>query len=145
MSALNRLILRAKRSKTGPFLFLRKCWYFFTEPTLPVLPRFILVPYRILSEVQVGLIIAGRFLLAVFWRHPIFQARCTSMASGCVLGGKAPYVVGPVEIHLGHGVKFGGDVFISSGAVLDTPKLIIKDRSGIGWGNVHSRQSGGPD
>jgi acetyltransferase-like isoleucine patch superfamily enzyme len=134
MSVINRLVLRAKRSKSKPILILRKCWYFFTEPRLPVLPRFVLFPYRLLSEAQTGSIILGRFLAAVLWRLPVFQARCASMASGCVLAGNAPYVTGPVEIHLGHRVWFGGNVFISSGAVFDNPQLIIKDRSGIGWG-----------
>jgi acetyltransferase-like isoleucine patch superfamily enzyme len=50
------------------------------------------------------------------------------------MDGKMPYVEGHVQIHVGDGVVFGGNVSIASGRMFDEPRLIIGDRVGIGWG-----------
>lgn len=44
-----------------------------------------------------------------------------------------PFVDGPVEMYLGDDVALGGKVSILSGHVRDNPRLVIKDRSAIGW------------
>ena len=46
---------------------------------------------------------------------------------------RLPFVSGHVEIHIGNHVHIGGRVVIIAGRVVDTPKLVLKDRSEIGW------------
>jgi acetyltransferase-like isoleucine patch superfamily enzyme len=48
------------------------------------------------------------------------------LGRGVTLGGKLPFVMGPVEIHVGNGVFIGGNVVILSGYIGDerlTPYL----------------------
>jgi len=49
------------------------------------------------------------------------------------MDGKMPYVSGPVQIHVGDGATFGGNVSIVSGRMFDQPRLIIGERASIGW------------
>ncbi len=83
-----------------------------------------------------AVVIAFRNLL-IFYRGPLFQARCASFGKRVTLGGKLPFVTGPVEIHIGNDVFIGGNVAILSGYVGDErPRLILKDRSNLGWGSL---------
>jgi acetyltransferase-like isoleucine patch superfamily enzyme len=44
-----------------------------------------------------------------------------------------PFVVGPVQIHVGNNVYIGGKISIMSGSFGGTPQLILKDNSSLGW------------
>lgn len=70
----------------------------------------------------------------VFYRGTLLQSRCASFGRGVTLQGKMPFVLGPVQIHVGNGVFFGGNVFIDSGRLCDgNPRLVLEDRSVVGW------------
>ena len=64
---------------------------------------------RPLYYLHFAVILAFRNLL-IFYRGPLFQARCASFGHGVTLGGKLPFVTGPVEIHIGNEVSIGGNV-----------------------------------
>lgn len=78
-------------------------------------------------------IILGRAIITVLYRNPVFQGRCASFGRNVMITGKLPFVSGPVEIHVGNNVWFGGNVTILSGNLGYQPKLILKDNSSLGW------------
>ena len=87
---------------------------------------------RLAYEGHFLLIILFRSILTVCYRNPLFQARCASFGRRVTIEG-LPVVRGPVSIYVGDDVIFGGQVRIDSGWVFDEPKLIMMDRSGVGW------------
>ena len=106
------------------------------NPTIPLLPRVVRRLLRPLYFLHFGVIVAVRNLL-ILYRGPLFQSRCASFGRGVKLRGKLPFVMGPVEIHVGNDVSIGGNVSILSGYVLDErPRLILQDRSSLGWGVI---------
>jgi acetyltransferase-like isoleucine patch superfamily enzyme len=68
----------------------------------------------------------------ICYRHPLFQARCSSFGRNVVLD-RLPFVSGPVEIHIGDYVLIGGCVSILSARTDAKPLLVLKDHSEIGW------------
>ena len=103
------------------------------SPTVPLLPRVVGQLLRPLYFLHFGVIVAARHLL-ILYRGPLFQSRCASFGRGVTLGGKLPFVMGPVEIHVGNDVSFGGNISIHSGYVCDErPRLILGDRSSVSW------------
>jgi acetyltransferase-like isoleucine patch superfamily enzyme len=135
MSLLNRLILRAKRGDSPFTRFLKRLLKRFFYPTLPPLPRLLLPGLRFLYEFHFLTIVAIRWLLTVGYRNPLFQARCASFGRRVSVEG-LPFVSGHVEIHVGNDVAFGGKVSILSGRIFDRPRLIMKDRSALGWNTM---------
>jgi acetyltransferase-like isoleucine patch superfamily enzyme len=133
VSFANRLILRIKRSNSPFFRLAKKAAQIFFQPTIPPLPKLLLAPLRIAYELHFLTIVFFRSLLTICYRNPLFQARCASFGRGVSMEG-LPFVSGHLEIHVGDGVKFGGKISILSGGVFDQPKLILKDRSAVGWG-----------
>lgn len=132
VSAINRFILRVKRGETPAYKAIKSLARRVLNPRCPRLPNFLKPPLRALYELHFGIIVAVRLVLTIFYRNPIFQARCASVGKNLQMDG-LPYVSGHVEIHIGNDVWLGGKISILSGAGTDEPKLIIKDRSGLGW------------
>jgi acetyltransferase-like isoleucine patch superfamily enzyme len=132
MSIVNRLILRIKRAETGPTRLLKRFLRYFFDPTVPPIPRFLVAPLRLAYEGHYMLVALVRGLLTVFYWNPLFQSRCAKFGRRVVLEGM-PYVSGHVHIEVGDDVKLGGQIYVASARVFDEPKLILKDRSGIGW------------
>ncbi len=135
MSWFNAFRARVKGGK-GPYAILLRAARWVLTPTAPHLPEFAKPFFRILYEAQWLVILAARMLMNYFVRQPLFQARCKSVGRNLVLAGSMPFVAGPVEIELGENVSFGGKVIILSGGPIPKPRLVMKDRSGIGWGSV---------
>lgn len=135
MSLANQLVLKLKRAESPPLRWLKTVARKLLYPTAPAWPRFLLPPFRLLYELHYLAIVLGRLVITVLYRQPAFQSRCASVGRGLRLEG-LPFVTGPVEIHLGENVYFGGKVSITSGAILDNPRLIIKDRGEIGWNSI---------
>lgn len=140
MSFANRLILKIKRPNSPIFRLLKRMFRALFNPTVPPLPRFLLAPLRAVYEFHFFVIICYRFLITTFYRNPIFQGRCASFGRRITIDA-LPFVSGHVEIHLGDDVKLGGNLSILSGAIFGQPKLIIKDRTAVGWGTVISVNS----
>jgi acetyltransferase-like isoleucine patch superfamily enzyme len=88
---------------------------------------------RPLYFLHFGVIGAVRHVF-IFYRGTLLQSRCASFGRGVRLDGKLPFVNGPVEIHVGNGVGFGGNVNITSGRLCEEkPRLVLMDRSYVGW------------
>jgi acetyltransferase-like isoleucine patch superfamily enzyme len=137
MSLLNRFILKLKRADSPFFRFAKKSVWMIFNPTLPRIPQFFKPPLRVIYEAHFIGVTVARSILSIFYRNPIFQGRCTTFGKGVSIDG-LPFVTGHIEIHLGDYVKIGGNVSILSGRVFDNPRLIIKDRSAIGWNTTLS-------
>ena len=135
MSAIDRAVLKLKRSQSPVARAAKSALSYLLSPRILRVPRVVLPLFRPLYFLHFGVIVAVRNLL-IFYRGPLFQARCASFGRGVTLDGKMPYVLGPVEIHVGDGVSIGGNVVILSGYAGDErPRLILKDRSCLGWGD----------
>ena len=128
----NRLIVRIRRADSPFFKFAKRLIQRLFNPTLPPLPNFLKPTLRLLYELHFLIVTLSRSLITFCYRNPLFQGRCASFGHHVSLEG-LPYVCGHVEIHVGNHVKFGGNVSILSGGGFDAPKLIMKDRSGVGW------------
>lgn len=135
---MNRIILRMKRSNSPAVRILKRIYAFIAWPSVIRLPRFLLAPLRFFYELHWMVISVFNSLITVFYRAPLFQARCATFGRNVHMGGKMPFVTGHVEIHVGDWVHFGGNVQIMSGRVYDQPKLVIGDRAGIGWNTMIS-------
>jgi len=135
MGFVDRLILRVKRADTPPTRLAKRFISLIYFPVLPPLPGWIKPPLRFLYEARYMSMAVFSAVLTICYRNPLFQARCASFGHRVTIG-RLPFVTGHVQIHLGDDVGIGGNVSIISGRVYDEPKLIMKDRSGIGWGTV---------
>ncbi|MBZ5580680.1 MAG: acyltransferase [Acidobacteriia bacterium] len=129
---MNNLIRKIKKGEGPVYRRIRSLARWIALPRAPRLPTFLKPPLRLLYEAHFGVIMVARLLVTVFYRHPLFQARCASVGKNLVLGG-LPFVSGHAEIHIGDDVSLGGRVSILSGGQLEQPKLIIKDRAAINW------------
>lgn len=136
MSAFDRIALRLKRSQSPSARVAKSLVGYMREPTilrLPAVLRLLLRPFYFL---HFGVILGVRHVL-IFYRGPLFQSRCASFGTGVALTGKLPFVSGPVEIHVGDGVAFGGSIRIQSGRFSEEkPRLVFMDRSRVSWNVV---------
>src|SRR3974377_1990920 len=133
MHMLDQFALKLKRWRSPAARAAKRVWRYVQWPTIILLPRGVRQLLRPLYFLHFGVIIAVRNLL-IFYRGPLFQSRCASVGRGVKLAGGLPFVTGPVEIHVGNGVQFGGNVSISSGYLCgETPRLILMDRSRVSW------------
>ncbi|MBS1856563.1 MAG: acyltransferase [Acidobacteria bacterium] len=128
----NAFIRAVKRGETPVYRLLRSLAKLVTSPHIPRVPRFLKPPLRVLYEAHYGFITLGRLFITVFYRHPLFQARCASVGKGLSIDG-LPYVSGHTEIHIGDNVWLGGRIGIFSGRMIEHPRLIIKDYAELGW------------
>ncbi len=135
MFSFNRFILRLARAETPALRLVKKVIKALLYPTAPVLPRILLAPLRLVYELHYWVIWLFRSIATIFYYSPLFQARCSTFGRDVTIDGMV-FVMGPVEIHVGNKVKFSGKISILLGNVFDSPKLIMKDRSGFGWGTV---------
>jgi acetyltransferase-like isoleucine patch superfamily enzyme len=137
MSSVNvfdRLIRGIKRADTPLGRFAKSAIRSLYNPTLPRLPKPILFLLRAVYEAQWLAIVVGRWFITMCYRNPVFQSRCASFGKNVKLEGPMPFVEGHVQIHIGNNVGLGGDIAIFSGRMNDEPRLVIGDRSNLGWG-----------
>ncbi len=134
LGGIDRFASKLKRPQSPVARAVKSILNHLRNPTVPLLPRVVRRLMRPLYFLHFGVIVAFRNLL-IFYRGPLFQSRCASFGRGVTLGGKLPFVMGPVEIHIGNDVFIGGNVAILSGYIGDErPRLTLKDRSSLGWG-----------
>ena len=127
----NSLILKVKRGETPVYRFMRSVARAVLNPRAPRVPDFLKPILRVIYEIHFSVISVVRWLVVVLYRHPLFQARCASVGRNLSIE-TLPYVDGHVEIHIGDDVTIGS-ISISSGRFLERPRLIIRDRTQIGW------------
>ena len=132
MLSFNDIIRQLSRGQTPAYRLAKRIIKSILAPTVPVLPQFLRIPLRLFYEAHFLVIAVFRSILTMCYYNPLLQARCASFGREVSIDGMV-FVNGPVEIHVGDRVKFGGKVNILSGGVLDTPRLIMKDHSGVGW------------
>ena len=132
MGVVNSFILRVKRGETPLYRTLGRVGRKILAPSAPRLPNFLRPLFRVFYELHFGVIGMWHSFWNVFYRHPLFQARCTTFGRGVVVD-RLPFVTGHVEIHVGNNVWIGGNVTISSARLLERPVLILKDRAEISW------------
>jgi len=130
--SINSLIRDIKRGKTPFYRLIRSMLKGLLNPRPPRIPGFLKPPLRAYDHVRAGIIVVCRWLVTVFYRYPLFQARCSSFGRNVSVG-CLPYVSGHVEIHIGDDVTIDG-MSVMSGRFIDRPQLIIKDRAQIGRG-----------
>lgn len=106
------------------------------RPPAPRLPAWLKPLFRFLYNANYWLQVLSRWLITVFWRHPAFQSVCAHIGKNLALDG-LPFVVGPVQIHIGDNCYLGGKIGIFSGLVRkEPPQLILEDHAEIGWNSV---------
>lgn len=135
MSLINGLILKISRAESRPYRFVKRVLVWIFSPTVPRLPRLLLGPLRAVYQLHFLLLNTFRTVYTLIYRGPLFQSRCASFGKGVHLEG-LPFVSGHVEIHVGDDVLIGGDVSIMSGRIFEQPRLVLADRSSVGWHTV---------
>ena len=128
---IDQLILKIKRGDSPLFRFLRRCAGTLLHNTMPVpkpLKPLFAIAYRAHFAIRYGF----RWLLAFFYRGPLFQARCLSVGKNLHVW-LLPEVRGPVEIHVGDNVNFYGYLLIESTDLCAAPpRLLIGNRVDLG-------------
>ena len=132
MGLIDTFILKVKRENAPFYRVVRAVARQLLRPTAPRVPRLLKAPLRIAYEAHFAIIVFFRLLLNVFYRNPLFQARCAAVGKNLSID-TLPFVSGHAEIRLGDDVWLGGRLSIMSGRFEDRPLLVIKDRCGIGW------------
>jgi acetyltransferase-like isoleucine patch superfamily enzyme len=132
MSFIDRLVLKIKRPQSPAFRALKRALVLIFSQTVPRIPSFLRGPLRVLYELHFIVLNLFRTLYTLFYRGPLFQARCASFGQGVMLEG-LPFVSGHVELHVGNTVRLGGNISIMSGAVFKNPRLVLGDRCIVGW------------
>jgi acetyltransferase-like isoleucine patch superfamily enzyme len=126
------ILIKLKRAETPFWRRAKSIAKVVVRPAAPRLPRILRAPCRLLYECHFGVIVLFRFLVTALYRHPLFQARCASVGKNLSLDGM-PFVEGHAEIHIGNDVWLGGNLTVSSGRWVDKPRLVLKDRTSLGW------------
>jgi acetyltransferase-like isoleucine patch superfamily enzyme len=133
MNGLNRFMARVRRADTPLFRILRNTYRMLNSPPGLHFPRLLKPAGAALYQFHFGVVVFFRSLRIALYTHPLFQARCTSVGLNLRLDGKMPFVEGLADIHIGDDVSLGGGISISSGGVFEQPKLVIGNRSLMGW------------
>jgi acetyltransferase-like isoleucine patch superfamily enzyme len=124
-------IRNIKRGETPAYRFIKSVLKAFLNPRPPRIPGFLKPILRAVYMFHFSVIVAARWMLAVFYRHPLFQSRCASVGKNLSVSG-LPWIEGHVSVHIGDDVSLGG-ISVSSGRFVDNPVFIVKDRVQIGW------------
>jgi acetyltransferase-like isoleucine patch superfamily enzyme len=138
MSLSNTLRQKIKRGETPFYRFLRRMIIevFYDQSAGLPSPRLLRPLLRFIYDFQYAMVGLTRFVITFLFRQPLFRARCATVGKRLILRGKMPFVSGPVDIHIGEGVTFGAGIDILSGGPVERPRLIIKDRAGVGSNTV---------
>jgi acetyltransferase-like isoleucine patch superfamily enzyme len=136
MSFANGLLLKIRRGETPFARAARGAILRVLRANAPV-PSFVLPLLRLVYEGHYMGVTAWRTVWSYLLWQPLFRSRCRRAGKRLRVHA-LPYVGGHIEIDIGDDVEFGGKVDILSGRFLDCPRLIIKDRAGIGAGTLIS-------
>jgi acetyltransferase-like isoleucine patch superfamily enzyme len=133
MGSVDAFIRNVKRRETPFYAALKGIAKRILNPSAPRIPGWLKPPLRVIYEACFGAVVLWNALWNVFWRHPLFQARCASFGKGVVID-RLPFVSGHTKIHVGDHVWLGGNLMIVSARLLDEPRLVIENHAEIGWG-----------
>ena len=127
------LKMKIKRGESPLFRFIRSCVRTILYNNMPV-PRVLKPLFAAFYRIHFGIHFVFGWVLAFFYRGPLFQARCASVGKNLHIW-RLPEVRGPVEIHLGDSVNLFGSMEIESSDFCGvTPQLIVGNRVDFGHG-----------
>lgn len=132
MDFLERFKLNVRKADTPFYRNIKQFAKWLMSGASVPMPRILLPLLRMLYEFHFFVIIAFHRMAVLFYRQPLFRSRCASVGKNLTMWGPMPFVTGHVEIHLGDNVGIGSPISIISGHFLERPRLIIKDRAGVG-------------
>jgi acetyltransferase-like isoleucine patch superfamily enzyme len=132
MTAMDKLILRVKRGDTRFTRIVGGVIRGVMRPSTPRIPSFLKPFLRGMYEAHFGIIVLCRTVLNLFYRHPLFQARCKEIGRNVVID-QLPFITGHVEVSIGNNVWIGGRVNIMCGRFVENPRFVMKDKAEIGW------------
>ena len=128
---IDQLILKIKRGDSPFYRFIRQTANTLLHNSMPV-PKPLQPVFRLAYGAHFGVRYGMRWLLAFFYRGPLFQSLCASVGKNLHVW-LLPVVRGRIDIHVGDNVNFYGDALIESkwsgGSV---PKLIVGNRVDLG-------------
>lgn len=130
LGLIDTFLLKVKRGETPFYGTLRSFARAAMYSNLPQ-PAFIKPFFRFLYHLHFAVWYGGRWMLNVFYREPVFRARCRSVGKRLLITLMVD-VSGHPEIYIGDNVNFHGRVGISSGRVFDHPRLVIGDAVDLG-------------
>lgn len=136
MGLMGRFIDKIRKAETPGYRRLKRLALFLISPPGPRIPGFVKPAGRFFYHFHYFVISSYRKVVGFFYYHPLFQSRCQQVGRNLKLEGGLPFVDGPVEISIGDDVFLGGSLAILSGRIYERPKLILKDRSLVGWGST---------
>ena len=132
MSAFSGLLLHVRRGETPIARAAKSVVRAILYPKAPRLPEALKPALRVVYEAHFFAIATVRNLVTVFYRSPLFQARCVHTGKRLSMEG-LPFVCGHTEISIGDDVYLGGKINIFSGRFNAHPKLVIQDRAQVAW------------
>jgi acetyltransferase-like isoleucine patch superfamily enzyme len=98
--------------------------------SIPV-PRALRSVLRFLYFLHFSIWQVGRRAVTIFYREPLFRARCESVGQRLMLT-LLPDAQGHTRIIIGNDVKLWGKIGVQSGRTAENPTLILRDRSSLG-------------
>ena len=128
----NDFVRNVKRKETPFYQALHSIARACIRADAPRVPDILKPVFRIAYEGRFVLSAVWRRIATLFYRHPLFQARCATIGRNVTID-SLPFIQGHVELHIGNDVYLGGNISVAAGRFLDRPKLIIKDRAELGW------------
>jgi acetyltransferase-like isoleucine patch superfamily enzyme len=127
---MDQFILKIKRGESPFFRGLRSLAKAVMRSNLPV-PGLFRPVLRLLYQFHFFVLHLGRLAVSYLYREPLFRSRCASVGKRLHVA-LMPDISGHAEIHIGDDVNLFGILAVSSGRVLDNPRLLIGNRVDIG-------------
>ncbi len=123
-------LLKLRRGQ-GPFFGPLKRAVLWTQ-RFSITPPAVLKPLaRFMYYMHFGIWFAGHTVITVFYRGPLFKARCEKVGRRLSIW-SLPDISGPVELYIGDDVEIFGHLGVTSGRIFDRPRLVIGDRVNVG-------------
>lgn len=123
-------VLRVGRAQTPFFRTIKSVFLFLLRMRLP-LPAAFKPLGRVLYVFHFAALNTVKRLYMFFYGEPLFRARCETVGNQLLVN-RLPVVIGHARIDLGNHVAIYGKIGITSGCMLDTPRLVIGDYVEIG-------------
>lgn len=130
MAVFEQIGLKIRRGDGWFFGTVRRVMKGMLHSNLPV-PGFVRPFYRALYHAHYLVKYGFRWAINYLYCEPAFRSRCTSVGKNLHLW-LMPDVTGHAEIYIGDDVNIFGHLGITTGRVIEKPRLVIKDRADIG-------------
>lgn len=127
---IDQLILRIKRSETPFFRFLKRAYTGVSTAHLPV-PGVLKPLFRSFYNLHFVAWFAGKRLLTLLYREPLFRSRCDFVGERLSLA-LLPEIIGHAKVVIGDNVSIYGKFGVFTGRTFDVAELRIGNRVTIG-------------